>query len=262
MDELRAMMNCVRLSLNPFSELFRLLTLSPPDFDMKTPIKRMTESRRSADDTDSRCAAARVSRLVSSASAVLAVGGAMLGWSSTAQAQQLEIVRERPVRAFVGFGLTTGGDRLITARYTDGSSYTLRGGGLLQIHAGAEFRLAPRVTMAASLGYHADSATAYNGSVTFRRYPLEGLAHYEFAPGWRVGGGLRLALDPKLTSDRAYFGADQRYETSLGPVLEIEYRFNRLLGLKVRGVSERYKSKDNLPTISGDHVGVILNFYF
>ncbi len=196
------------------------------------------------------------------AAATFTIAVAAAGWSGSAHAQALQVVAERPVRAFVGFGLTHGGDRLITARYTDGSSYTLRGGGLLQLHAGAEFRLAPRLTMAASIGLHADAASAVNGSVTFRRYPLEGLAHYEFAPGWRVGGGVRLAIDPKLTSDRGFFGADQHYETAVGPVIEIEYRFNRLLGLKLRGVSERYKSKDGLPSVDGDHVGMFLNFYF
>ena len=184
-------------------------------------------------------------------------------WSPDAAAQTLEVIpSSRPVRFFFGLGLTGGGDRLVEARYTDGTSYTLRGGGLFQLHAGAEFRLAPRLTMAASLGYHADSASALNGSVTFRRYPLEGLMHYEFAPGWHVGGGVRVAFDPKLSSERAFFGADQNYETSIGPVFEIEYRFNRLLGLKARGVLERYKSEQNLPTVSGNHVGLVLNFYF
>ncbi|MGE0313272.1 MAG: hypothetical protein AB7P21_16805 [Lautropia sp.] len=226
---------------------------------MSTPLHRPPFDPSPAGSSRAR---GRVGGRAAPVGAALVLAAALSGASGIARAQSLEIVAERPVRAFVGFGLTGGGDRLITARYTDGSSYTLRGGGLLQLHAGAEFRLAPRVTMAASLGYHVDAASAANGSVSFRRFPLEALAHLEFAPGWRVGGGLRLALDPKLESDRGFFGADQRYETSLGPVLEIEYRFNRLLGLKLRGVVERYESKDGLPTVSGDHVGMFLNFYF
>ncbi len=178
----------------------------------------------------------------------------------TAEAQT--VVDTRPARFFLGAGLTGGGDRLFTARFTDGSDYTLRAGALVQLHGGVEFRVAPAVSVAVSVGYHVDSADARNGSTWFRRVPVEALAHVDIHPQWRLGGGLRVALSPRLSSDGAAPYTDEDFETALGPVIEIEHRFNHWFGLKLRAVSERYKSKAGLPTVNGDHVGLFANFYF
>ncbi len=179
-----------------------------------------------------------------------------------AQAQELILEDNRPVRFFVGGGLTAGGDRLVTARYINGSDESLRGGGTIQVHGGLEFRVAPAVTMALSVGYHVDAIDTFWGSTWFGRVPIEALAHVRIHPNWRIGGGMRWAVDPTLSSDGFAPDVDEHFRSSFGPVIEIEYLFNPRLGLKLRGVSERYKSKAGLPTVDGDHVGLMLNFYF
>jgi hypothetical protein len=55
---------------------------------------------------------------------------------------------------------------------------------------------------------------------------------------------------------------DEHFRSAVGPVIELEYLFNRSIGLKLRGVGERYKSKEGLPTVNGDHIGLMVNFYF
>ena len=177
---------------------------------------------------------------------------------------QAQIVYQdtRPVRFFVGGGLTAGGDRLVTARYINGSDDSLRGGGTVQFHGGVEFRVAPTVTLALSAGYHIDAIDTFWGSTWFGRVPIEALGHVQVDPRWRIGGGLRVAVNPKLSSDGFAPDVEEHFRTAVGPVLEVEYLFTRQFGLKLRGVSERYKSKAGLPTVDGDHVGLIFNFYF
>ncbi len=179
-----------------------------------------------------------------------------------AQGQELVVLDDRPYRFFIGGGLTAGGDRLVTARYINGSDESLRGGGTIQVHGGVEFKVAPSLTMALSIGYHVDAIDTFWGSTWFARVPIEGLAHFQFDRNWRVGGGIRYAIDPTLSSDGFAPDVDEHFRSQVAPVVEIEYLFNPRLGLKLRGVSERYKSKVGLPTVDGDHVGLILNFYF
>ena len=77
-----------------------------------------------------------------------------------------------------------------------------------------------------------------------------------------MGGGVRFAVDPQLSSDGFAPDVNERFRSSVGPVVEVEYLFNPRLGLKLRAVSERYESKVGLPTVDGDHFGLMLNFYF
>ena len=45
-------------------------------------------------------------------------------------------------------------------------------------------------------------------------------------------------------------------------MLEGEYRFTPLIGVKLRGVSEKLKESTTGQSISGNHVGVLMNLYF
>ena len=192
----------------------------------------------------------------------LALASALVLPAVSAQAQELVLQDNRPYRFFLGGGLTAGGDRLVTARYIYGSDESLHAGGTLQVHGGLEFRVAPSLTMALSIGYHVDAIDTFWGSTWFARVPVEGLAHFQLDRNWRIGGGIRYAIDPTLSSDGDAPDVHEHFRSSVSPVIEIEYLFNPHLGLKLRAVNERYKSKAGLPTVDGDHVGLILNYYF
>lgn len=180
---------------------------------------------------------------------------------------QAVVVQPRPVKFVVGLGVTGGGDRVGTTldrdyyydRYDDRS---IRAGQLLQVHAGVEWRVASAVTMQATIGYHGDSADDWSGSIDFYRYPLELLAHYSFAPQWRAGGGLRYTLNPRLDGSGYYRDTDVKFKRSLGPVIEVEFLPLNWMGIKLRGVFERYEPRDGGPKAKGDHVGLFANFYF
>ena len=192
----------------------------------------------------------------------LAIAAALTLPAGFAQAQELVIQDNRPARFFIGAGLTAGGDRLVTARDFHGHDESLRAGGVFQFHGGVEFRVAPAVSMALSIGYHVDAIDSFWDSTWFARWPVEALAHVQVDPHWRIGGGARYAISPRLSSDRFGPDLDEDFRATIGAVIEVEYLFNHQLGLKLRGVTERYKSEIGLPTVSGDHIGLVLNFYF
>ena len=203
-----------------------------------------------------------IAKLRSLAGRLAAAAAFATAFGAAAQAQEVVYQDLRPVRLFIGGGLTAGGDRLATAQYYHGSDYSLHAGGLVQFHGGIEFQVTPLASVALSVGYHIDAIDDFWGSTRFTRVPVELLGHFRVHPNWRLGGGIRWALHPKLTSEGHAPVVDEDFDSAVGPVIEAEYLFNPSLGLKVRGVFEQYRSKAGLPSVNGNHIGVVLNFYF
>ncbi|QYF92327.1 carbohydrate porin [Massilia sp. PAMC28688] len=182
--------------------------------------------------------------------------------SMSAHAQTYVLVEPKPYRFLAGAGLTFGGDRLATAEFEDGGEIDIRAGSMVALYAGAEFAVNDQMALQANIGYHVDSATAYNGDIRFGRYPVELLGYYKVSPQWRIGGGARFVNSPKLSSSGAGDIGDFEFKNSTGLVLEGEYSINPSLGVKVRYVSEKYETRDFVSKHDGNHVGVLLNYYF
>jgi hypothetical protein len=169
---------------------------------------------------------------------------------------------------FVGAGLTYGGDQVgDTIEYENSSSVSLHGGSLVDLRGGFEYQdPGSPWSFQMSLGYHVDKASARNGSVTFDRIPLEVLAHWDINESWRLGGGLRKALSPKVHTSGLGDGyaQEQSYSSTVGVVVEAETFFGAKssVGLKIRAVTEKYKPELGGKEIDGTHLGVIGVYYF
>lgn len=170
--------------------------------------------------------------------------------------------RPAELKFFIGMGLTGGGSEVVVVNYSNGNSYTLRGGGLVQFVAGAQYAFSERLSGSLGLGYHFDSINAVNGKVTLARVPIELLAHYYVTDRIRLGGGLRYISNTKLSGSGFGSGISGSYKSSLGAVLEGEYMFNPRFGLKARLVSEKYNESNGPGSIKGDHIGLFGSFYF
>lgn len=184
---------------------------------------------------------------------IAAVGG-------NAQAQMAPV---KPVRFAGGIGLTAGGEKLVTVQYDDGSTEDIKSGGLVHLYAGAEFAVAPQVTLQATVGYHVDdTSSAQNASVRFSRYPFEFLGHYAVTPQVRLGGGLRYVPSAKLdgTGELNFLHFD--FKATTGVVLEAEYLFSPNFGTKLRYVNEEYEAEGGSGGISGNHGGIYFTLYF
>jgi hypothetical protein len=166
----------------------------------------------------------------------------------------------------LGVGLTFGGTTLANVQYVNGGSCSLHAGGLADIYAGVDYRRGERVSLEATAGYHVDGCNGDNGSLQFSRYPLELLAYYGLGQHWRAGGGVRFVLDPHISGSGVAGGANVKFRSATGGVIEGEYLLSRTswaqVGFKVRYVFERYRPEAGGSTLNGNHVGILTSAYF
>ena len=176
--------------------------------------------------------------------------------------------RDGKLTPFVGLGLTFGGEDIATVEYTNGTNKTLSSGGLVDIQAGLEYGLTGLpVAVQATVGYHADTANARNGDMTFSRVPVEVIALYDLGNQWRLGGGVRSATSGKFTGsgDGAYtaLGSSTTFKSTLGWLAEVEFKATPQLGIQARYVNESYTvDLPSKPKIDGSHFGIFGVFYF
>lgn len=186
----------------------------------------------------------------------LAIAAALAATSLCSQADP------RILHLVLGGGLTYGGEKLATVTYSNGDTQDVRSGGLVDMHVGVDVRATPWTSFQATVGYHTDSSEASNGSVRFTRVPIEVLGYFHPSNSIRIGGGVRLVQNAQLRGrGAANTIADQNFDNTTGVVLEGEYLFTSWMGLKLRAVSETYRSRTTGIKANGDHGGLFLNFY-
>ena len=168
----------------------------------------------------------------------------------------------RPVRPIVGIGLTYGGETLAEVTYNNGWTEKIKSGGLFVAHAGAEFRLGDLVDLQATVGYHVDSSDARNGGLRFSRYPVDVIALFRVAPQFRLGFGFQHVNSAKLAGSGDLDNIAVDYKSATGGLVEGEYLCWPGFGVKVRGVSLKYRPSDGGQRVDGSHLGVLLNYYF
>ena len=170
--------------------------------------------------------------------------------------------KKKPLSIVLGVGVTFGGDTLGTAVYADGSTDSIKAGSGLLLHTGLDYRLNEAISLQGTLGYHFDTTmAASNGSATFSRIPLDLLAYYHVSDSFRVGGGPRTVFSPKIKTSGVASGNDVSFDNTIGLVIEGEYMPLRMLGVKLRYVSEKYKPSGSSYSFDGSHFGVLLNVY-
>jgi hypothetical protein len=168
-----------------------------------------------------------------------------------------------PFKFLIGAGLTFGGDTLATVQFDDGSSDNIKGGGLVHLYGGAEYRLGDQVSVQATVGYHVDnSSAASDGSLRFSRIPVDLLAYYHVNDKVRLGGGVQVVNGPEIKGSGVASSVHVEFENSTGPVIEGEYLFSPHIGLKLRYVSHTFKVKGTNIEADGNHVGVMFSYYF
>jgi hypothetical protein len=165
------------------------------------------------------------------------------------------------ISGFAGVSLGSGGDVLVPVRYTDGSTDNLRAGKGVHLRAGLDYRLDSEWSVLGSAGYQLGAVTAKNGSVRFERFPVELMAKYHYNEKWRLGFGVRMPFEARVSSSGAADATvgDYRLNGRKGLIVEGEYMLGRF-GLMLRWTNEGYRR--GTEEIDGAHYSVGLNFYF
>jgi hypothetical protein len=186
--------------------------------------------------------------------------GLLFSMFTVSHAQEIPTMQS-PTRLLLGMGLSGGGDKLVSARYTNGDTVNIHAGGLIYFTAGVDYRVTPEFSLQATANYHVDRANANNGNIKFERFPVELIGYYQPNPAWRVGGGVRYASGQKLSGSGVASGTDASFDNSTSAVIEGEYFVNPKLGIKLRYVHETIKSS-GYGDLDGSHAGLSANFYF
>jgi len=180
---------------------------------------------------------------------------ALMATMGAAQAQN------SPVRVLAGLGISAGGDDLATAQYTNGHSQDIKAGSGVYFTVGADYRLNQQFSVQGTFNFHVDDSTASNGNIKFQRFPIEVLGYYHLNNDWRIGGGLRYVMDPKLSSSGVASGIDAKFDNTTSAVAEVEYFWTPQIGMKMRYVKETFKGQ-GLRDVKANHFGISGNYYF
>ncbi|HEY3644541.1 MAG TPA: hypothetical protein VGM16_04315 [Gammaproteobacteria bacterium] len=151
------------------------------------------------------------------------------------------------------FGITDGGDALVTFTYTNGSTKTLHAGESAYLDAGMLYKFDPSWSLKTTLGWARASVDASNASVSFVRYPLDMLGVYSYGNN-HFGLGLTYHMSPKVSGAGLPSGD---FDNALGLVAEYRYW---IFGLRLTSIN--YKVSSTGQSISGNSYGAFLNFTF
>lgn len=200
---------------------------------------------------------------------------ALLGLMFAASSYGAALKNESVAHVAFTFGLTAGGSSIATAKYTNGDSTSIHGGGLVQLGVGAYFHKSSVPASALlTINYHVDSTSARNGNIRFDRWPLELVGYYHINDSWRIGAGLRHVMNPKLRvdmDDEPSTTVD--YQDTNSPIFEVAWgqvwaRNNFWVSLryvheslKAQRVGYDYISTTDVNhTDDGSHFGLLLHY--
>lgn len=157
-------------------------------------------------------------------------------------------------------GLTYGGDTLATAIYNDGSTKDIKAGSLIQLGMGMLWQMQDRpLALQITANYQVDRASGSNGSLTFSRYPIEGLLYYTAKERMRLGLGARYVLSPSF-EDKVGTPFTANFDNAVGLVGEFGYALSPVFWMNFRLVSEKYQF--NTSSFSGNHAGINFTYQF
>ncbi len=163
--------------------------------------------------------------------------------------------------SFAGrLGIDGGGDKLLSLRFADGDTSSIKAGGGVFAEFGygttTPFLDNPALQTDVSFGYKNDSETASNGDVEFRRLSIN-LNQLVKLDRFRIGAGLTYHFDNKLkTSGQFFNGGSVEFDKTLGFNMMAEYLASDRAVVGLRATFIDYEL-DGV-SVDGNSVGIYL----
>src|SRR5262245_35059618 len=102
------------------------------------------------------------------------------------------------VHPVIVLGADFGGDKIVTVRFTNGESESIKAGDGFYLGAGVSLRNDDNtIEFLGTVNYKYTSVTASNGDVTWTRVPIDTLVFYRWEK-FRAGAGLTYHMSPKI----------------------------------------------------------------
>jgi hypothetical protein len=147
------------------------------------------------------------------------------------------------IRPIFRAGADVGGDVLVTATFTDGSTQKIRANQGVSIGGGASFvNEAKDLEVEVALSYKFALINANNGDINWTRIPLDALVFYRWQK-FRLGGGLTYHINPKLDGSGVVGGLNVKFDNALGGILQADWRITEKINLGLRYTSVKYEAQ-------------------
>lgn len=188
------------------------------------------------------------------------LGVLSFGFFSSAYAFNDDAFTPGTTHATVDAGFDFGGDKLVTAIFTDGSTKTLHAGDGLFTDVGMQHNFdGSDWSFKGTLGIKYNAVRASNATISFTRYPLDLLALYSYGRH-HFGAGLAYDLSPKL--DMSGFGQNADFNSASGFIVQYQYW---LFGVRYTNIKYHVSNCPSFAvckSVDGSSFGLFFNYVF
>lgn len=178
----------------------------------------------------------------------------------------METAQAVEFKGVVGIGYDVGGDILITAPLSDGTTADIKANEGFQLNLGVVMVTGSFETQT-TMGYKTGGKRLSNGSIVWDATPLEFMEFYRMS-NVRMGLGLTYQINPKLVVDALPgdpLNGTYNFDNSSGTVAQIGWApAKSSFSIDLRYTANKYKKSNlaNAKEISGNVIGLYTNFFF
>lgn len=165
------------------------------------------------------------------------------------------------IKPVLRLGIDFGGDTLVTARFSDGSTRSIRANEGIYVGGGASFLSDARdLELELTINYKFKTIHGSNGDIDWTSLPIDALAFHRWSKV-RLGGGLTYHLSPSVEGTGVAAGLKADFDDALGFVLQGDYLLAEKAALGLRYTKINYKGP-GLRDINGDGIGAVISVRF
>ena len=133
--------------------------------------------------------------------------------------------RAADVRGLAKLGADFGGDTLVVAKFTTGTSAKIKANEGFYLGGGVSIlNDTKKLSLDLTAAWKYTSINAVNQTFEFTHFPLEALGFYHFSgvEGVRIGGGLSYQLNPKFKADGTLSNGTANFDNATGYVVQVD----------------------------------------
>lgn len=172
----------------------------------------------------------------------------------------------KPFQWLIGAGIDSGGEKLGTVTYSDGSSAAVKANSGVVLNFGAIIANGADSSFSTqiSAGYKSGGPKIWSRDVNWSAIPLEIIEHYH-TDYIRIGLGISYQLNSKLKVSLPTSNFTTKYKNAIGYIAQISWapvRDNYSIDLRYTSIKFQPADTPSAPLINGNVVGLCMNYYF
>lgn len=159
--------------------------------------------------------------------------------------------------SIIELGIHFGGDELVYEQASNGDKDTIKAGELFSFDVGRLYQHSPSWETQLTFGIKSDAKYDQDVSVSWIRYPLNGLVFYRMAKS-RVGLGATYHFSPQLQGSGLAANIGEKYNDALGGLFEVDFIYSKKFLYGIRLTLIEYESKKDGHVVDGSSIGFLI----